>query len=134
MTMGRLRWLCLLSLVLLLQACSSLSAVPPQAVIERGLAIKMAQTQQSLIKHLAPKVPQLPNFRLRQVEVTLREVEDNDVFHVQGTYQAIIQLTNREEKEAGPFDIYIARETAEDTVSWFLLSDDQRELLVTNPK
>lgn len=132
--MDRLRWLCLLSLVLLLQACSTFGAVPPQSVIERGLAIKMAQTQQALITHLAPNVPQLPNLKLRQVEVTLREAQDNDVFHIQGTYQAIIQLTSRETKESGPFDLYIAREKTEDTVSWFLVSDDKRELLVTNPK
>ena len=131
--MGRLRWLCLLSLVLLLQACSSFGTVPPQSVVERALAMKMAETQQALITHLAPKVPQLPNFKLRQVEVTLREVQDDDVFHVQGTYQAIIQFTSREKKESGPFDIYIAREQNEDTVSWFLVSDDKRELLVTNP-
>ena len=128
-----LRWLCLLCLVLLLQACNSLSAVPPQSVIERGLALKMAQTQQILINHLVPKVPQLTNFKLRQVEVTLREAQDNDVFHVQGTYQAIIQLTSHEEKESGPFDLYIAREKTNDIVSWFLVSDDKRELLVTNP-
>lgn len=131
--MGRLRWLCLLALVLLLQACSSFGAVPPQSVVERALAVKMAETQQALITHLAPKVPQLPNFKLRQVDVTLREAQDEDVFHVQGTYQAIIQLTSREKKEAGPFDLYIAREQTEDTVSWFLLSDNKRELLTTNP-
>ncbi|MEM1251040.1 MAG: hypothetical protein AAGI69_01310 [Cyanobacteria bacterium P01_H01_bin.21] len=131
--MGRLRWICLFSLVLLLQACSSFGAVPPQSVIERGLALKMAQTQQVLITHLAPKVPQLPNVKLRQVEVTLREAQDDDVFHVQGTYQAIMQLTSREHTESGPFDLYLAREQTEDTVSWFLVSDDQRDLLVTNP-
>ncbi|MEM9264342.1 MAG: hypothetical protein AAGA46_02345 [Cyanobacteria bacterium P01_F01_bin.13] len=129
-----LRWFCLLSLIFLLQACSSFGTVPPQAVVERALALKMAETQQALITHLAPKVPQLPNFKLRQVEVTLREVENNDVFHVQGTYQAVIQLTSREKKESGPFDLYIVREQTEDTVSWFLLSDDERELLVTNPR
>ncbi|MEM7795937.1 MAG: hypothetical protein AAF579_15980 [Cyanobacteria bacterium P01_C01_bin.118] len=128
-----LRWLWLLCLVLLLQACSSFSAVPPQSVIERGLALKMAQTQQLLINHLAPQVPQLPNFKLRQVDVTLREAQDKDVFHIQGTYQAIIQLTSREKKESGPFELYIAREKTEETVSWFLLSDDKRELLITNP-
>ena len=129
-----LRWLWLLCLVLLLQACSSFNTVPPQSVIERGLALKMAQTQQLLIHHLAPHVPQLPNFKLRQVEVTLRDAQDDDVFHVQGSYQAIIQLTSREKTESGPFDLYLAREKKEDTVSWFLLSDDKRELLVTNPK
>ncbi|MEM9809414.1 MAG: hypothetical protein AAF959_29545 [Cyanobacteria bacterium P01_D01_bin.56] len=132
--MGRLRWLCLLSLVLLLQACSQFSVVPPQSIVERGLALKMAQTQQTLMTQLAPKVPQLPNFKLRQVEVTLREPQENEVFHVQGTYQAIIQLTSREKKESGPFDLYIAREKTEDTVSWFLVSDNKRDLLVTNPK
>ncbi|MEM8611885.1 MAG: hypothetical protein AAGF93_07690 [Cyanobacteria bacterium P01_H01_bin.105] len=121
------------SLVLLLQACSSFDTVPPQSIIERGLAIEMAQTQQALITHLAPKVPQLPNVKLRQVEVTLREPQENDIFHIQGTYEAIIQLTSREKKEAGPFDIYIAREKSEETVSWFLVSDGRRELLVTNP-
>ncbi|EKV00699.1 hypothetical protein Lepto7375DRAFT_2831 [Leptolyngbya sp. PCC 7375] len=131
--MGRLHWLCLLSLVLLLQACSSFGTVPPQSVIEQGLAIKMAQTQQALIIHLAPKVPQLANVKLRQVEVTLREPQDDDIFHVQGTYQATIQLTSREKKESGPFDLYLAREKTEDTVSWFLVSDDHRELLITNP-
>ena len=131
--MGRLRWLCLLSLILLLQACSSFSKLPPQSVVERGLAMKIAQTQQTLIAHLAPKVPQLTNFKLRQVEVTLRDAQDNDVFHVQGTYQAIIQLPSREKKESGPFDLYLSREKTEDTVSWFLVSDDKRELLVTNP-
>ncbi|MBT9315839.1 hypothetical protein [Leptothoe spongobia] len=131
--MGHLRWLWLLSLVLLLQACSTFSVLPPQAVVERGLAVKMAQTQQALITHLAPKVPQLPNLKLRQVEVTLREDQEDDLFHVQGTYQAIIQLTSREKKESGPFDLYIAREKTEDTVSWFLVSDNKRELLVTNP-
>lgn len=130
---GRLRWLCLLSLVLLLQACSSFGDIPPQSVVERGLALKMAQTQQALIASLAPKELQLPNFKLRQVEVSLREPQDDNTFHVQGTYQAIIQLTSREKKESGPFDLYIAREKSEDTVSWFLLSDDKRELLVTNP-
>ncbi|MEM7062145.1 MAG: hypothetical protein AAF572_03155 [Cyanobacteria bacterium P01_B01_bin.77] len=93
----------------------------------------MAQTQQALIASLAPKELQLPNFKLRQVDVTLRENQDNDIFHVQGTYQAIIQLTSREKKESGPFDLYIAREKNEDTVSWFLLSNEQRDLLVTNP-
>lgn len=131
--MDRLRWLCLLSLVLLLQACSSFGAVPPQSVIERGLATKMAETRQMLIAHLAPNVPQLSNVKLRQVEVTLREAQDNDVFHIQGTYQATIQLTNREAKEAGPFDLYLAREKTEDIVNWFLLSDNKRELLVTKP-
>ncbi|MBE9067855.1 hypothetical protein IQ260_14465 [Leptolyngbya cf. ectocarpi LEGE 11479] len=131
--MGRLRWLCLLGLVLLLQACGSFSDVPPQSVVERGLALKMAHTQQVLIASLAPKELQLPNFKLRQVAVTLREPQDNDTFHVQGTYQAIIQLTSREKKESGPFDLYIAREKAEDTISWFLLSHDKRDLLVTNP-
>ncbi|MEA5464104.1 hypothetical protein [Leptothoe sp. PORK10 BA2] len=132
--MARLRWICLLSLVLLLQACGDFGAVPPQSVIERGLAMKMAHTQQALIAHLAPKVPQLPNFKLRQVEVTLREAQDDDTFHLQGTYEAVIQLTSREKKETGPFDLYIAREKTEDTVSWFLLSDEKRELLVTNPR
>ena len=132
--MGRLHWLCLLSLVLLLQACSPFGNVPPQLIVERGLALKMAQSQQALITQLAPKVPQLPNFKLRQVEITLREVQGNDLFHVQGTYQAIIQLTSRETKQSGPFDLYIARETTEDTVSWFLVSGDKRDLLVTNPK
>ncbi|NEQ55125.1 MAG: hypothetical protein F6K11_34230 [Leptolyngbya sp. SIO3F4] len=132
--MGRFRWLCLLSLVLLLQACSSFGAAPPQSVVERALAMKIAQTQQILIAHLAPQVPKLPNFTLRQVEVTLREAQNNDTFHVQGTYQATIQLTSREKKESGPFDLYIAREKTEDTVSWFLLSDNKREFLVTNPK
>ena len=131
--MGRLHWLCLLSLVLLLQACSSFGTAPPQSIIEQGLAIKMAQTQQALIIHLAPKVPQLPNVKLRQVEVTLREPQEDDIFHVQGTYQATIQLTSREKKESGPFDLYLAREKTEDTVSWFLVSDDHRELLITNP-
>ncbi|MDV3352985.1 hypothetical protein SPB21_14640 [Leptothoe sp. ISB3NOV94-8A] len=107
--------------------------MPPQSVIEQGLAIKMAQTQQALIIHLAPKVPQLPNVKLRQVEVTLREPQDDDIFHIQGTYQATIQLTSREKKESGPFDLYLAREKTEDTVSWFLVSDDHRELLITNP-
>ncbi|MEM6255487.1 MAG: hypothetical protein AAF821_21440 [Cyanobacteria bacterium P01_D01_bin.156] len=132
--MGRLRWLFLLSLVFLLQACSQFGPVPPQAIVERGLALKIAQTQQELMTHLAPKVPQLPNFKLRQVEVTLREAEENDVYHVQGTYQAIIQLTSREKKQSGPFDLYIARETTEDTVSWFLASEDKRDFLVTKPK
>lgn len=128
-----LRWLWLLCLVLLLQACSGFSTVPPQPVIERGLALKMAQTQQLLIHHLAPQVPQLPNFKLRQVDVTLRDAQEGDVFHVQGTYQAIIQLTSREKQESGSFDLYMAREKTEDTVSWFLLSKDKRDLLVTNP-
>lgn len=132
--MGRLRWICLLSLVLLLQACGNFGTVPPQSVVERGLALKMAQTQQTLIAHLAPKVPQLPNFKLRQVEVTLREAQDDNTFHIQGTYEAVIQLTSREKKESGPFDLYIAREKTEDTVSWFLLSEETRDLLVTNPK
>lgn len=131
--MGLFRWLCLLSLVLLLQACSGFGKLPPQSIIERGLAMKIAQTQQTLVAHLAPKVPQLTNFKLRQVEVTLREAQDNNVFHVQGTYQAIIQLTNREKTESGPFDLYLAQEKTEDTVSWFLVSDNKRELLVTNP-
>ncbi|MEL7507582.1 MAG: hypothetical protein AAFN42_09660 [Cyanobacteria bacterium J06554_1] len=131
--MGRLRWLCLLSLVLLLQACSSFDTIPPQSVVERGLAMKMAQTQQTLIAHLAPKVPQLPNFKLRHVDVTLREAQDKDTFHIQGTYEAIIQLTSREKKESGPFDLYIARERTDDTVSWFLVSNKRRELLITNP-
>lgn len=132
--MGCLRWLCLLSLVLLLQACSQFGTVPPQSIVERGLALKMAQTQQALMAQLAPKVPQLPNFNLSQVEVTLRETQENDVFHVQGTYQVTIQLTSRETKEAGPFDLYIARKTTEDTVSWFLVSDDKRDLIMSNPK
>lgn len=131
--MGRLRWLCLLSLVLLLQACSTFNAVPPQSVVERALAMKIAHTQQTLIAHLAPKVPQLPNFKLRQVEVSLREAQGDDTFHVKGTYQVIIQLTNREKKESGSFDLYIAQEKTEDIVSWFLVSEGQRELLVTKP-
>ena len=141
MEMGRLRWLCLLCLILLVQACGRLSDTPPQSVVERGLAMKMAQTQQMLITHLAPRVPQLPNVKLRQVEVTLREAQGDHTFHVQGTYQAVIQLASREKQESGPFDLYIAKETTEDTVSWFLLSDTapdgsaelQKELLVTNP-
>ena len=132
--MGRLRWLCFIGLVLLLQACSQLGTVPPQAIVERGLALKMAQTQQALMTQLAPKVPQLPNFKLRQVDVSLRESQANDIFHIQGTYQAIIQLSSREAQQSGPFDLYIAKETTEDTVSWFLVSDEKRDLLVTNPK
>lgn len=131
--MNRLRWVLLLSLILLLQACSSFSQLPPQTVIERGLALKIAQTQQTLIAHLAPKVPQLTNFKLRKVEVTLRDAQDNDVFHVQGTYQIIIQLPSREKTESGPFDLYLAKEKTGDIVSWFLVFDDKKELLTTDP-
>ena len=131
--MGCLRWLCLFSLILLLQACSTLSTAPPQSVVERALAIKIAHTQQTLITHLAPKVPQLPNVKLRQVQTTLKEALDDDTFQVQGTYQATIQLTSQAKKDSGRFTLYIARETMEDTVSWFLVSDNHRELLVTNP-
>ncbi len=129
--MSLLRWLCLLGLVLLLQACSG--KLPPQSVVEQALALKIAQTQQTLVAHLAPKVPQLTNFKLRQVEVTLREPQGDDVFHVQGTYQVIIQFPSREKKESGPFDLYLAKERTENTISWFLLSENTRELLITNP-
>ena len=133
--MGRIRWIWWVSLVLLLQACSRLSTTPPQAIVERGLALNIAQIQQTLIAHLAPKVPQLPNFTLRQVDVTRREEQTAGIFHVQGTYQAVMQLIGRKETESGSFDLYLAKEQTEDTVSWYLVSNDgEKTRLVTEPK
>ena len=133
--MGRIRWIWWVSLVLLLQACSRLSTTPPQAIVERGLALNIAQIQQTLIAHLAPKVPQLPNFTLRQVDVTQREEQTPGIFHVQGTYQAVMQLTSRKKIESGPFDLYLAKEQTEDIVSWYLMSNNgEKTLLVTDPK
>ena len=103
------------------------------ARFQRPTPLRSGREERTLIAHLAPKVPQLSNFKLRHVDVTLREAQDDDTFHVQGTYEAIIQLTNREKKDAGPFDLYIARERTDDTVSWFLVFNERRELLVTNP-
>mgnify|MGYP001795163189 CR=1 FL=1 len=133
--MWRIRWIWWVRLVLLLQACSRLSTIPPQSVVERGLALNIAQTQQTLIAHLAPKVPQLPNFTLRQVDVTRREEQTAGIFHVQGTYQAVMQLIGRKETESGSFDLYLAKEQTEDTVSWYLVSNDgEKTRLVTEPK
>ena len=46
-----------------------------------------------------------------------------------------MQLIGRKETESGSFDLYLAKEQTEDTVSWYLVSNDgEKTRLVTEPK
>ncbi|MEO0539402.1 MAG: hypothetical protein AAFZ80_00905 [Cyanobacteria bacterium P01_A01_bin.105] len=120
------RGLGLLCLLLGLWSCGVSEEQPPQTVVERAIALRMAHVQQQLITHLAPSTPQTPNFKLRQVIVTHRHLLETlgDTYQVNGTYEAIIQLPSRQATEAGPFEVYIQteidRETDPVTTRWYL--------------
>ncbi len=131
--MGTLKRLFLLIVLLGIQACGSFQAMPPQAVIERGLALRMVQTQRQLVEQLAPQSLMLPNFTLSHVDVSQRQAEADGVYHVCGSYDMVTQMTSRQVKTAGDFDIRLQAQHTDDTVSWYLLLDGEQTLVTTEP-
>jgi CDP-diacylglycerol pyrophosphatase len=121
--------LCLAAILLLMvSACQGFGQMPPQTVVELAIATQLAQTQQSLIIHLAPQTPQTPNFKLRHVKVTDRETlkpkdQPSPIYHVQGSYQALIQLPSRQVKEDSIFNLYLQPEKDQETqaTQWSLV-------------
>ena len=139
-----LHWLVLGCLLLALWGCSGIAETPPQTVVERALAVRIAHIQQQLISHLRFNVPQTPNAKLRQVTITERRpvtlpvqtpAADSDsiygsdsIYQVTGTYDALIQLPSRQAEESGDFEVYVRAEI-DDTVEpvithWYLLEPD----------
>ncbi|MEL6327663.1 MAG: hypothetical protein AAFQ61_12270 [Cyanobacteria bacterium J06626_23] len=120
------RWLVLGWVLLGLWSCGGPTEVPPQAVVERAIALRMAHVQQQLITHLAPTTPQTPNFRLKQVTVTRRQPlqTPENTYQVNGTYEAIIQLPSRQSLNSGDFELYIRAESDSSTepaaTRWYL--------------
>ena len=120
----------LLCLLVGLWGCGGRAEVPPQAVVERAIALRLAHVQQRLIAHLSPAIPQTPNFKLRQVIVTDRQpIQSADptlqnIYQVNGTYEALIQLPSRQTTESGQFEVYVQTDiddtTDPATTRWYL--------------
>ncbi|MEM9904890.1 MAG: hypothetical protein AAF921_07700 [Cyanobacteria bacterium P01_D01_bin.44] len=131
------RTLLVISLTICLSACQVLAKVPPQGVVERAIATQLAQTQQALIKQLAPKTPHTPNFKLSQITVDTREtLEDDHRYRVRGTYQATMKLPGRQVKDSSVFEIYIEQAPAvskDSPEQWYLIwpQTDERILLTS---
>jgi hypothetical protein len=98
-------------LLVLLTACSTSGIAPSNQVVQRGLALQLAQTEQQLSKQLGLDVK---GFEIKRVEVTQREpleIQNLPAYHVKGRYDMTMQLPKRRlSQQHNPFDIYLQRQ------------------------
>lgn len=106
--MVRLIWTAIL--VIFLTACGTstppLSLAPGNQLVQKAIALQVRQTQQQL-----SSLP--PNFEVTQLRITQLEalyIQKLPTYHIQGTYNLGLQLSNRQVTQKNLFDVYLQRQ------------------------
>lgn len=98
-------------LLVLLTACGTSGITPSSQVVQKGLAFQLEQTQQQLSQKLGLNVKA---FEIRRLKITQQEpleIQDLPAYHLQGTYDLIMQLPKRQvTQQQNPFDLYLQRQ------------------------
>lgn len=110
--MVRLIWTAIL--LIFLTACGTstppLSLAPSNQLVQKAIALQVRQTQQQLSQQLSSSPPQ---FEVTQLKISQLEplfIQKLAAYHVQGTYNLAIQLSNRQVSQRNPFDVYLLRQ------------------------
>lgn len=108
-----LRSLCVIALAVWLTACSAVGNGPTQALIEQAIALQLNQTQQGLSQQLKLKLD-ANSFGIKSLAVTQQTplmIDQLQSFRVQGTYDLVTKLPNREVTQRhNPFEVYLQRQ------------------------
>lgn len=116
----------LLGILLLLTACSSIALLPTYDLLEKAIAIQLEQTQQELQKKIDLD---FKKFDIHKVSITQQQpltIENLPAYHVQGTYDLIVKLPNKEiTQPQKPFDIYL--QIQREGKSWRLLLPEKTD-------
>lgn len=113
---GWLKWVMQVLLAVVvsvgLTACSM--APPGNQLIERAIAMQVAETQQELTQELRLNADQPPEFEIGRVVVTEQQpltIQDLPAFHLQGTYDLTLKLPKRQvTQQQNRFDLYLQRQ------------------------
>lgn len=95
-------------LLVLLSACGS-GMEPSSEVVEKGLALRLEQTQQQL----SQQGLNVKKFEIKRLKITQQEplvIQDLPAYHVKGTYDLTMQLPRRVTQQQNRFDIYLQRQ------------------------
>lgn len=100
-------------LTVLLVACSPLAVAPSNQLVQQALALELTQTQQELHQQLRLDHPEdQPEIsRLVIQEMTPLVIQGLQSFHVRGTYNLTVHLSDRRVTQSqNPFDLYLQRQ------------------------
>ncbi|WP_413173352.1 hypothetical protein [Anabaena azotica] len=107
-------------LLLLVTACTSLALLPTYDLVQKGIALQLEQTQQELQQKVDLD---FQKFAIQGISITQQQpltIGNLPAYHVQGTYNLIVKLPNREiSQPQKPFDIYL--QIQREGKSWRLL-------------
>jgi hypothetical protein len=110
----------IIGIVFLLTACSSIALLPTYELVEKAIAIQLEQTQQELQSKLDLDFKKFDVQRVSVNQQKLLTIENLPAYHVQGTYDLIVKLPNKEiSQPQKPFDIYL--QIQREGKSWRLL-------------
>lgn len=105
----------------ILTACGSLGTVPSNQLVQKALAIQLAQTQQQLNQQLKPVAPikiEIARFKITSKQPLVGQ--NLPIYRVQGKSDLTVQLQKRRIKQQQkPFEVYLQRQNEGKT--WRLL-------------
>lgn len=110
----------------LLTACGSFGTAPSSQLVQKALAIQLAQTQQQLNQQLKPAAP--ITIEVDRLKITAKQPlvgQSLPTYRVQGKSDLTIQLQKRRVKQQQkPFEVYLQRQNEGKT--WRLLLPEAR--------
>lgn len=99
-------------LVGLLTACAAVGPLPSKQLVERAIALELAQTQQQLSQQLrldADSTVKIDRIRIAKESPLL--IDDLQAFQIQGTYNYTLTLPKRQiSRQDNPFEVYLQRQ------------------------
>jgi hypothetical protein len=102
-----LRQIFIVMLLMLLTACNGSVSPLSSQLVERAIALQLNLTQQQLSQQLQLSPPK---FDITHLEITQTEplvIESLPSYHVQGTYELNLKLSQRRTQQYNRFDLYI---------------------------
>lgn len=135
-SMNIVRLIFLVVLVGLLAGCSG--DRPPEAIVEKAIALQLSQVQQNLGEQLYRGTPASPELKIERVKVSDRQsliIDDQKTYEVRGTYDVTLKFSDHTTTQRrNPFDLYV-RSSLDKT--WQLLrpltDSDQSPIWVVTP-
>ncbi|WP_066381088.1 MULTISPECIES: hypothetical protein [unclassified Anabaena] len=114
------RWFFSVVLLLLLVGCGNVGLLPTSELVQKAIALQLAQTQAQLNQHLDLN---FQGFEIKHLKISREEpltVESLPAFRVRGTYDLIFQLPKRQlTKLQQPFEVYL--QIQQEGKTWRLL-------------
>ncbi len=116
----------LIGMVLLvggLSACQISAPLPGNRVVEQAIALQVSLTQPDLSRQLRLTEAEAGEFAIQRVAIAERTpltIQQLPAFRIQGTYNLVFKLPNRQvSQQQNPFDIYL--QLQKEAKTWRLL-------------